>query len=98
LVSANLQNTNFWVANLQDAILEKSNLQGANLLRASLRGADLTGTIFSSRTILPDSDFVNGEYTSYWTFGADMTRYTDSNHPDFWQPEWVTEQAEQGEG
>ncbi|MEL6269497.1 MAG: hypothetical protein AAFV33_19005 [Chloroflexota bacterium] len=22
-------------------------------------------------------------------FNADMTRYTDPNHPDFWQPDWA---------
>jgi len=34
--------------------------------------------------ILPDG--------SKWTPDTDMTRYTDPNHPDFWQPDWVKDQ------
>lgn len=26
-----------------------------------------------------------------WTPDTDMTRYTDANHPDFWQPDWAND-------
>jgi hypothetical protein len=30
-------------------------------------------------------------YDKYWTSDTDMSRYTDPNHPDFWQPDWAKE-------
>jgi len=31
------------------------------------------------------------QFDKYWTPETDMTRYTNPEHPDFWQPEWAKE-------
>lgn len=102
LVIANLQGTDLQHANLQGADLVGLNLHGANLRDANLRGAkgvDLAG--FDEKTVLSDGvwDEEKGQYTpdSYWTPDTDMTRYTDPDHPDFWEPEWVKQQRARGE-
>jgi len=28
-------------------------------------------------------------FDKYWTPDTDMSRYTDPEHTDFWQPDWV---------
>ena len=105
LGGAKLRNTKLWMANLQDAILAGADLQNANLLYVNLSGAilmnanligvDLRFAHFDKKTILPDAKFKgkddkgNQIYDKYWTPETDMTRYTDPNHPDFWQPNWV---------
>lgn len=97
--------TDMWDADLRGAklnyaILNEAELHGANLSRAVLRQADLSGaqldtTIFSRETVMPDAQRVskdengNPVYDKYWTPDADMSRYTNPNHPDFWQPTWV---------
>ena len=49
---------------------------------------------FDERTVLPDAEHTgydanyNRVYDKYWTPDTDMTRYTDPNHVDYWQPEW----------
>lgn len=30
-----------------------------------------------------------------WTPDTDMTRYTDANHPDFWQPDWAKDATDE---
>lgn len=60
---------------LRDAILRGADLRGAILHGANLRGADLSGAQFNRKTMLPDG--------SHWTPGADLSRFTDPNHPDF---------------
>lgn len=74
-------------ANLQGALLLGANLQGANLWDANLRAADmrwanlqgvsLSGASFDEETTLPDR--------SKWTLDTDMRRFTDPEHPAFWQ-------------
>jgi uncharacterized protein YjbI with pentapeptide repeats len=101
LLSAKLQGADLWSANLQGANLRGADLQGADLTFANLQSADLWSAnlrdarflqkaSFSDRTVLPDS---TSSLIFYWMPGTDMTRYTDPNHPDFWQPFWVEEQA-----
>lgn len=82
LRKANLRDTKLEYANLQYVRLYKANLQGADLKDAILQDADLRAVKFDKKTRMPDS--------KYWTPETDMTRYTDPNHPDFWQPDWVT--------
>ncbi len=71
-------------ATLQGATLEAVCFRGANLSGANFNEANLLGahfdeaTRFDGETILPDC--------TYWTPGTDMRRFTDSTHPDFWQP------------
>jgi uncharacterized protein YjbI with pentapeptide repeats len=85
-----LRDTNFARANLKGA-----NLRGARMMNANLTGANLSGTRFDETTILPDAIWLrfdtdrNPIFDKYWTPETDMTRYTNPNHPDFWQPDWV---------
>jgi uncharacterized protein YjbI with pentapeptide repeats len=74
LVKANLGKAILYYANLGKAILYYANLEGANLESACLEGAEL-----SVDSILPDG--------TKWTPDTDMARFTDPNHPDFWQPD-----------
>jgi len=85
LTEAILTKANLEFAYLGDAVLVGANLTGANLVGASLEGGDLVGAVlvnakFNEETYLPDE--------TKWTPETDMTRYTDPDHPDFWQPEW----------
>ncbi|MEL6152396.1 MAG: hypothetical protein AAFR56_22390, partial [Chloroflexota bacterium] len=50
--------------------------------------------LFDETTILPDSDlrdYADGSkrISRPWTPETDMTRYTDPDHPDFWQPAYT---------
>ncbi|MEL7236753.1 MAG: pentapeptide repeat-containing protein, partial [Chloroflexota bacterium] len=99
LVDADLSNALLYNANLEDADIEDGSLSGANLYQVNLKGVDISGVRFSSTTILPDSDKVVDEsgktvYPGRWTPDTDMTRYTDPNHPAFWQPEWAAARFE----
>jgi hypothetical protein len=94
LNQANLQATYVVEANLQRAKLLGANLKGADLRGANLQGADLRGVKFDEKTVLPDAQEIYHRYDKYWTPETDMSRYTDPNHPDFWQPDWVKEQKE----
>ena len=53
--------------------------------------------------MLPDAEYIgddddgNSIFDKYWTPDTDMTRYTNPEHPDFWEPDWVREQREQAE-
>jgi hypothetical protein len=88
LREARLEGANLRQTKLQDAQLWEANLCGADLWCAELKGAVfeiemiyLRQAIFDSTTILPDS--------SNWTPDTDMSRFTDPNHPDFWEPPWA---------
>ena len=101
LASANLEGANLSRANLQQVWLLGTNLQGANLLEANLRGVHDIGTAtFSEKSVLPDAreigkdDEGNIIYDKYWTPETDMNCFTDPNHPDFWQPEWVKQEKD----
>lgn len=83
LSHAKLTEANLQCAYLQGAILEGTCLRGADLRGANLNDADLSrarldnSTCFSPETILPDC--------TYWMPGADLTRFTNPQHPDFWR-------------
>jgi uncharacterized protein YjbI with pentapeptide repeats len=80
LRDANLYSSNMVEANLAETNLTSANLLGANLRRANLTGASLQGSNFFKAllegAILPDG--------SKWTPETNMARFTDLNHPDFW--------------
>ena len=78
LEEADLEGAHLQRANLQGADLSYANLQGADLSEANLRGTDLIEAIFDEDTTLPDG--------KKWTPDTDMARFTDPNHPDFWNP------------
>jgi uncharacterized protein YjbI with pentapeptide repeats len=87
IVNANLMGANFQDANLFGADLKYCKLQKANLQKANLQNVrNIESARFSPETILPDG--------LLWTPDTDMTRYTDPNHPDFWQPEWAKGESE----
>ncbi|MEO1442763.1 MAG: pentapeptide repeat-containing protein, partial [Chloroflexota bacterium] len=96
LYFANLRDANLSGANLQAGELGRAILCGADLSDANMSGANLRYAGFDERTALPDSRIADVDtfnhriiYDKYWTPDTDMTRYTDPNHPEFWQPEWV---------
>jgi uncharacterized protein YjbI with pentapeptide repeats len=93
LWQANLSSADLYHADFQNAILCNASLQDARLMRANLKGADLRNTIlvgsdlteakFDETTILPDTP-IGGEI-NFWSSITDMKKYTDANHPEFWQ-------------
>lgn len=99
---ANLQYASL-SANLRDAYLQGANLKDADLIHANLRGAQFNQyTQFNAKTVLPDATFIGlkmseigigieSVYTKYWNPDTNMSHYTDSNHPDFWQSNWEKE-------
>jgi uncharacterized protein YjbI with pentapeptide repeats len=89
---AALLRVNFHKSDLRDTSFARANLAGANLTEARLAGAILDNVVFTKETVLPDAKLVkvkNGVhiYDQYWNPQVDMRRYTDPNHPDFWQPD-----------
>jgi len=99
LYRANLQMAYMISANLAGADMQNANLLGAHLHDVNLVGAKLKGARFDEKTILPDSTRkskgrdADGRYfyDKYWSPDVDMTRYTNPEHPDFWQPEWAAQ-------
>ena len=104
LVGATLERAYLREANLQDAKLWNANLQGANLQDANLRDAKLERVQFDEQTILPDATAItdaqgdwqkdaygNYVFDKYWTRQTDMARYTDPNHPSFWEPAYLVQ-------
>lgn len=83
LSKVKLNDANLSHAYMQGANLEHTNLSGANLKGANLNDANLLEvridhqTQFDESTILPDC--------TYWSPGADMSRFTDLEHRDFWR-------------
>lgn len=82
LRNANLSEASLKFTNLQNAVLRRTNLQaaeffGCDLTGANLIAADLTDAVFNDSTILPDG--------MNWSASVDMTRFTDSTHPEFWR-------------
>jgi uncharacterized protein YjbI with pentapeptide repeats len=103
LREANLRGADLREANLQAATLWRANLQGTNLGGVNLIGTkDIETATFDEKTVLPDAKRLQNEqggyprdenggyiYDKYWTPKTDMTRYTNPEHPDFWQPEYL---------
>lgn len=78
LFEAKLYRVAFHDAQLADADLRGTHLEGAQLINADLRGAKLDGAILDDLTVLPDG--------SAWSPDADLSRFTDPLHGQFWQP------------
>lgn len=77
---ANLQGADLTGADLAGANLWRARLQGARLYDANLQGAILEQAEFDDETFLPDR--------SQWSPGADLRRFTDPAHPDFWRSDY----------
>lgn len=99
LTKANLRGANLQGAVLEGSDLIRADLSEANLIGADLTEVNLRNTQFDETTLLPDSKYTrdvdgnilyntNGDIiyapTSYWTLRTDMSRYTDPDHPDYW--------------
>jgi hypothetical protein len=105
LHDANLQDAKLWKANLRGANLADSNMRDANIREANF---DERTILPDATPISPDGvplfhykgEDPDATYTrdSFWTPNTDMTRYTNSNHPDFWEPDWVKRKRKQDEG
>lgn len=101
LPSARFKDADLSSANLEEALLESTDFSGADFGNANLKGAIFKDTIFSNETALPDANIIginkdkSLKYDKYWTPETDMSRYTDPDHPDFWQPTWAIEIPEQ---
>ncbi|MEL6149642.1 MAG: pentapeptide repeat-containing protein, partial [Chloroflexota bacterium] len=99
LRGADLRNVRLRYTNMEGAYVDSADLRGTDLQHANLSGARLKDAMFDEGTVLPDARGMGrderGEpiYDRYWTPDTDMTRYTDPNHPEFWQPEWIKDQG-----
>lgn len=92
LILANVSGAEFQCANVSGANFGSADVRGVNFYNASLRDVNFQKAIFDEETIMPDAKeirrlFRPSKYDKYWTPETDMTRYTDPNHPDFWQPD-----------
>jgi len=99
LVGTNIRGSNLIRANLSDCDLAHVDLSDSNLFQSNLKNCVLYFTHFNENTVLPDAENIGSfgelQYDKYWTPETDMTRYTDPNHPDFWQPDWAKEKNEE---
>lgn len=75
LKHTDLHDASLYDAELEHACLDHADLSGSNLLYANFRGASLQETRFDEATVLPDG--------THWTGDTDMSRFTDTQHPDF---------------
>lgn len=95
LAGANLQSANLSNCNLQSADFGAANLKGAILRNANLKKAKFNDCQFDEKTVLPNDIRISDDdgnmilEVRYWTPDTDMTRYTNPEHPDFWQPMWA---------
>ncbi len=92
LTNVNFSDSNLMAVNLENSILVNANLEGADLGGANLTDCLLAGTNLSNTTwrvvinpgekvitaIMPDGEF--------WTPETDLNRFTNPEHPDFWEP------------
>lgn len=83
LEGANLSDAVFKDTSLFGTFLANANLSRANLSNSYMGNAHLWETKFDENTILPDG--------LRWSTDIDMTRYTDPENPDFWEPIWWKE-------
>lgn len=83
LIGSNFSGAQLLFADMFFSDVTLSNFEGANLLEADLLGVTgIESAAFSTTTTLPDG--------TTWTPETDMTRFTDPEHPDFWQPQRLT--------
>jgi uncharacterized protein YjbI with pentapeptide repeats len=95
---ANLQKAILANANLEGTDLENADLQGTILVNVNLKDANLSRVQYDENTALPDAEYTSRDqqgnmlFDKYWTPKTDMSRYTNSDRPDFWQPNWIKSQ------
>lgn len=80
---ARLQFANLSDMDLEGAIFRGADISGAYLVGSFLVGVDFEGAILDDQVYLPDDE-------SVWSQDADLARFTDPNHPNFWiNPDWL---------
>jgi hypothetical protein len=79
LSEAKLYRVQFNGARLNNVDFSGAHLENARLNDADLRGAKLSEAFFDGDTVCPDG--------AGWTPDTDLTRFTDAQHPHFWQPD-----------
>lgn len=77
LQGANLRNADLWKAGLAHVILKGANLEGANLQEADFANLSRADFLFDEKTVLPDK--------THWTPGANLSHFTNPDHPKFWR-------------
>ncbi len=98
LTGADLIGADLTQANLTGAYLTGANLTGADLTQANLTGAYLTQANLTG-AYLTEANLTQGSLINYyqwkevtlpdgteWASDTDMARFTDPEHPNFWQP------------
>ncbi len=78
LHNSDLRHANFRRAGLEQADLTFADLRGADLTNADLHTAELDYAKCDGTLTLPDG--------SAWQPGENFDRFTDPNHPGYWQP------------
>jgi hypothetical protein len=106
---AELKNAKLEFANLEGAKLGNSNFCGANLFMCNLKNADLFHEIFTVQHNPFDGSFfgATSEWIKVemdeatilpngltWTEETDLEMFTNPEHPDFFEPDWVTKNLE----
>lgn len=109
LDEARLDKADLIAANLSLAVLEGACLRNCKLVGANLSGADLTNSDLAYAELgylveekgNPQRNYVRVRLSSdtllpngmRWNEDIDLRMFTDPDHPEFWQPDWVeTEQ------
>lgn len=92
LLKTNFNNAYLFRANLSGADISNSTFCQACLHQAMLEHAYLENVQFDDKTVPPDAepievDVASGQvtYTKFWSEDTDMERYTNRDHPDFWE-------------
>ncbi|MEM6282865.1 MAG: pentapeptide repeat-containing protein [Chloroflexota bacterium] len=101
LLNANLSGARLLNANVSGANLTSANVSGANLTGADMSGANLTSTdvsgVFMENANLSTANLLDAEFDeetflpdiTTWRPDIDMTRFTNPEHPNFWQASFV---------
>lgn len=89
LVDADFSGSDCHYANFANANMRRANLSLANLRSVNFKGTDLKEACLEHATIFPDTEFDEKTILpdgTNWNIHTDMSRFTDPEHIDFWQP------------
>lgn len=84
LTNINFENVELFGADLRNTFMPDANLRGAVFLPYHPFDRFYGDAVLDETTLLPDESHYQPE------LGLEqLLRFTDPNHPEFWQPEWV---------